>query len=271
MEGTYKDLDANPRYYIFKDMYNIYEREFARFQNRIVRCLKASDIDKAAAEGKIAAILSVEGCEVINCDLDILEEVYKMGIRSIQPTWNNINPLSGTNAAGADTGLTDYGRVYVKRAIELGMMIDASHISDKGFYDLYELCGEAGIPLITSHSNSRALCPHPRNLTDDMFKKLIEINGVTGINIYGKFLTVSGDCDVNNVVAHIEHFLNLGGEENVCMGNDWDGCNITPRDMTSVSDVPKLYEALEKRGCSDEMLTKLFYGNLMRVVRKVLK
>ena len=122
-------------------------------------------------------------------------------------------------------------------------------------------------PVVATHSNSRAVFPHPRNLTDEQFTAIINTNGVAGLNMYAGFL--GDDPDFDTVVSHLEHFLALGGENNVSMGGDWDGITSMPRGMNGIQDMEKLYEHLLRRNYSETLLKKVFYSNLMRVVNEV--
>lgn len=135
----------------------------------MVHCRTGRDVDRAAAEGKMAALLSIEGAELLDCQIDRLDMARDWGVRLLNPVWNHANRLSGSNAELPEQGLTSYGRDFARRMEDCGIYPDVSHISDPGFWDLVRL---ARGPVVASHSNSRALCPHRRNLTDDMFRAI---------------------------------------------------------------------------------------------------
>lgn len=241
--------------------------ELALAEDRMVHCRCAADAEKAADEGKLAAFLSVEDAALIDCERG-LEAAFADGVRAINVTWNHPNELSGTNANEPDRGLSEAGRSFVRHCGELGVIVDVSHLSDPGFWDVID-CAEK--PPVATHSNSRALCPHPRNLTDDMFKALRDIGGTAGLNLWTEFLAgEKGErVTVDTCVRHIEHFLDLGGENTVALGSDFDGCDTLPEGIKGIGGWALVWEALEKRGYPRELLEKIFYRNLMRVVKQV--
>lgn len=144
------------------------------------------------------------------------------------------------------------------------MLVDVSHLSDPGFWDVIELAKK---PVFASHSNSRAICGHTRNLTDEMFTALIKNGGVTGFNMGSDF--VGEDPGIDTIIAHIEHWLSLGGEQNISLGGDWDGVGSMPKGITGIQDLEKLAERLLQMNYSEALVEALFYRNLMRVVGKV--
>ena len=137
---------------------------------------------------------------------------------------------------------------------------DVSHLSDAGFWDLVRM---AKRPIVASHSNARAVCPHRRNLTDDQFRAIRDLGGVVGLNLYLDFV---GQPTMDALVAHVEHFLNLNGEKTVCLGGDLDGCEALAAGMTGMQDAPKLYDALKARGYSEALLEDIFWNNLRRLI-----
>ena len=199
-------------------------------------------------------VLSLEGAELINCEADRLEELKSRGVRWVNLTWNHPNALSGSCVTGE--GLTDAGRAFARRCWALGMGVDVSHLSDQGFWDLMDMLDG---PVLASHSDSRALCPHRRNLTDDMARALIEANGYIGINFFTEFLGENATAET--AADHLEHFLSLGGEDRVGLGSDFDGADV-PADLSGVEDVPNLWAALERRGWGEALLEKVFCRNL---------
>jgi len=251
---------------MFREEYALFCREMESNSDIIVHCRNAEQAEAAFQSNRIAAFLSVEGAEILDCDLERLEEAYEMGVRAVNITWNHANILSGTNVEERERGLSEQGRAFVRRMFELGMLVDVSHLSDPGFWDVAELAEEEGKPFFASHSNSRALWPHPRNLTDEQFKQIIKVNGVAGLNMCAEFL--SENPTVDTAVAHIEHFCELGGEKNISMGGDWDGCT-PPKDIKLVTDVEKIYEGLLRRNFPESLVQDIFYNNLMRVVKTV--
>ncbi len=236
-------------------------REMEQNRDVIVPCRTGRDVDRAVAEGKMAALLSIEGAELLDCRIDRLDMARDWGVRLLNPVWNHANRLSGSNAELPEQGLTSYGRDFARRMEDCGIYPDVSHISDPGFWDLVRL---ARGPVVASHSNSRALCPHRRNLTDDMFRAIRDSGGVVGLNLYRPFVGPAGTME--ELVAHVEHFLELGGEKALCLGGDLDGCGTLAAGMQGVQDMPQLWQALADRGYPRQLLEDLFWNNLRRLI-----
>lgn len=226
----------------------------------VMLCLNFHDIKKAAESGKVAIFISIEGCEQISS----LESAYQDGVRVLHPTWNFDNELCGA-AMGSGKGLTEKGRAFVKKAQHMGFALDMSHISERGFWDTLEVCKK---PVIAGHSNARAICNVPRNLTDEQFNALVTVGGGAGINLYPEFLGLGKD--INAVIAHIEHFLSLGGERSVFLGCDFDGIDSTPTGLDGVQKLDKLYNELLNRNYPEALVRALFWNNLYDIMEKML-
>ena len=218
-----------------------------------------ADIDKNRKEGKMSAILTIEGTAGFQFNPALLENLHQIGFRITTLGWNEQNPLCGSHQTGG--GLTDLGREYVKEAQRLGMIIDVSHISDEAFWDIMDIT-EA--PIIASHSNSRSVCPVSRNLTDDMFRAICQSGGVAGFNMCAPFVGV--DPDLDTVADHFIHFLELGGEKHIALGGDLDGCDVLPRGFGGVQDYPKLADKLLERGLGEALVYDIFWNNAMEVM-----
>ena len=223
-------------------------------------CRTGAEVDAAAAQHKTAALLSIEGADLLDCDMAHLETAASWGVRLLNPVWNNANALCGTCAQEPERGLSARGVEFVARMEELGIHTDVSHISDAGFWDVLR---RAKRPVVASHSNARAICPHRRNLTDDMFRAIRDTGGVVGINLYADF--VGGDS-MEQLIAHIERFLSLDGEKTVALGGDLDGCEALAAGFSDVQDVAKLYQALEERGYPQTLLEDIFWNNWRRIL-----
>ena len=262
--GSPEDMPGRSLWEVFLEEYALFRSEVDANADLVVFCRTGAEAQAAFAAGKTAAFLSAEGAELLDCDPDKLRLAHRMGVRAVNITWNHPNALSGTNAEERDRGLSEQGRAFVKTMGELGMLVDVSHLSDPGFWDVMEVTDR---PVVATHSNARAIFPHPRNLTDAQFTAIINTNGVAGLNMYAGFL--GDDPDFDTVVSHLEHFLALGGENNVSMGGDWDGITRMPRGMSGIQDMEKLCEHLLRRNYSESLLEKVFYSNLMRVVNEV--
>ncbi len=249
---------------IFQREYALFSREMEANQAAVSHCRTAEEAEAAFQVGKMAAFLSVEGAELLDCSTERLEEAHGLGVRAVTLTWNHVNALSGTNAEEPERGLTAEGRAFVRKAEALGVLVDVSHLSDRGFWDVAETLSG---PFWASHSNARGVFSHPRNLTDAQFTAIIEHNGVAGLNLYGAFLGEKPDAD--RVIAHLEHWLALGGARNISLGGDLDGCSVLPAGFTGVESWELLYEQLLRRNYSEALIQDVFFNNLMRVVSEV--
>ncbi|WP_294511045.1 dipeptidase [uncultured Intestinimonas sp.] len=262
--GSPEDMPGRSLWEVFLEEYALFRSEIDANADLVIFCRTGAEAEAAFATGKTAAFLSAEGAELLDCDLEKLRMAHQMGVRIVNITWNHPNALSGTNAEEQDRGLSEQGRAFVNTMGELGMLVDVSHLSDPGFWDVMEITDR---PVVATHSNARSVFPHSRNLTDEQFTAIINTNGVAGLNMYAGFL--GDDPDFDTVVSHLEYFLALGGEDNVSMGGDWDGITSMPRGMSGIQDMEKLYEHLLRRNYSEALLEKVFYSNLMRVVNEV--
>lgn len=256
--------DGPPMWERFLSLLERFRAELVKYPDKITHCCTAVQAEHAGRNGKIAAFLSVEGAELLDCDPEKLYFAHEAGVRCINITWNNPNALSGTNRDEPKRGLSEQGIRYIKRMRELGILIDVSHLSDPGFWDILE---HAPGPVIATHSNARDVFFHTRNLTDRQITAIIEHQGVIGLNLEPQFLGETPDADT--VVAHLERMLELGGEDTVALGGDWDGVSGLPKGFRDISDWRVLYEELLRRNYACELIEKLFYNNMMRIVREV--
>ncbi len=244
----------------------LHNRRFIKRYDRLVfnwglrKILSAEDLKCADYGG----ILALEGADSIH-NLTSIRMFYDLGVRLFTLTWNNNNAISSAVKSAVDNGLTDFGRMVVKESEKLGIMIDLSHISEKGFYDVAEIAGK---PFICSHSNSKAVYEHNRGLTDDQFRTLIEKGGVSGINFAPYFL--GDDPSVKDILLHIEHFCSLGGEKNIGIGSDFDGIEYMPNGCSGAKFMNVIAEELLKNNYSEKTVRNIMYGNFFRVFKQVL-
>ena len=225
-------------------------------RDRAKLCRNVEDLIAAAKEHKQGVFLSLEGPEAIGCDPDRLEELKELGFLMTTLTWNYPNPLAGPH--GTDLGLTDRGRAFVRRAQELGILIDVSHLSEKAFWDLADV---TSAPIVASHSNSRAVCGHSRNLTDKQFQVICNLGGLVGLNLYPPFLNESGKADFSDVKRHLDHFLALGGRHHLALGGDLDGCDALPTGFTGVENYNDLGRWLMQQGLDELTVCSVFNNN----------
>jgi len=232
-----------------------------------VKC--PGDAAKAYELNKIACFLSIEGGEALNGDLDMLRVFYEIGVRLMGITWNRKNQLaSGVGDGVLDEGLTPFGKTVIAEMNRLGMVIDISHISEKGFWDIIDITES---PIIASHSNSRKLADHPRNLTDEQAKIIADNGGVIGVTLVKPFLGNSRG-NIRGVVEHIDHFVNLLGDDHVSIGCDFDGISdeLLPDGIKDVTDIKKIVEELVSMGYEDSSIEKIMGLNLLRVIEEVM-
>ena len=246
---------------LFWEPYRYFRKQLEIFQDRIRLCTKGSDFDLAAAEGKRAAFLALEGAEGISCDPGGLEQLREAGVTMVNLTWNADNALAGASKHDGP-GLSAQGKEFVRRAQRLDIIIDVSHISDRAFWDIMDIAEK---PVVASHSNSRKLCGHSRNLTDDQFKAICDCGGYAGINLYTAFLSEDRTADFETVYTHMDHFLQLGGEH-VALGGDLDGCESLPSGFTGIHDYEKLASFLECKGFSEETIQNIYCNTMKKVV-----
>ena len=233
------------------------EREYAENADVAVLCRSAAEIRAAGEAGKVAVVLSVEGATLLGCSLDGLRKGYEHGVRIVTLIWNKDNILCGS-AQDSGSGLTAAGLEFCRTCWELGVAVDLSHASDATFFDVV---AAAEKPVMCSHSDARALCDHPRNVTDDMLRALIANRGYIGLNFWQDLLGM--DRDIEAVVTHADHILSLGGEHILGLGSDFDGIPAPPVGMEGVQDMDKLFDAMLRRGWKEDLVRDIFYNNLM--------
>lgn len=219
--------------------------------------------------GKLSAFITIEEGGAIKGKLHNLRNFYRLGVRLITLTWNYPNEIGYPNCMPEymNTGLTSFGQEVVNEMNELGMLIDVSHLSDGGFYDVARL---SNAPFTASHSNARTMHPHTRNLTDDMIRVLSEKGGVMGINFEREFLGDEPVSRVEDMVKHIRHIKNVGGIDVIAIGSDFDGIN-QQLELENIGQIDKLISGLQKNGFTENEIEKILYRNALRVIKDVLK
>ncbi len=218
------------------------------------------DVRRNLADGKISAIFTLEGPAGIGFDPGKLEKLWNLGFRASTLGWNEKNSLTGSHKTGG--GLTKRGREYVRECQRLGILVDVSHISDEGFFNIMDIT-EA--PVIATHSNSRSVFGESRNLTDDMFLEICRTGGVAGFNLCAEFVgenpTLDTACD------HILHFLELDPTgKHIALGGDLDGITNMPQGFSGVQDYPKLAAQLRLRGVEECTIRDIFWNNAIGVM-----
>lgn len=237
--------------------------------DRVRLALSARDVEEAKAEGRLAAFLGIEGGEAIGESLAELRDFYDRGVRLMGLTWNRRNALGRGAAAEGSGGLTDFGRRVVAEMERLGMIVDASHLSDEALEDLLAV---ARRPVVASHSNSRAVRDHRRNLTDAQAEGIAATGGLVAVTFAGSFVDEAPEkVSLARLLDHVDRLVSVVGADHVGLGSDFDG--FLDRNGTVLPDctgLPLLTEALLDRGYAPEEVRAVLGGNWMRVIREVL-
>ena len=263
---------------------DLFYQELDRNKDKIALALNYNDIIENQKSNRMSAMLTIEEGGVTKCDLAHLRNFYRLGVRMLTLTWNYENGIGYPNfkliegekpdfhIPNTKEGLTEFGFSFIEEMEQLGMIIDVSHLSDGGFYDVLNHTKK---PFVASHSNARGVCNHVRNLSDDMIRKLAVRGGVMGMNYCPSFLEdVENESDavgtISKIVEHIKYITKIGGYECVGLGSDYDGIPVH-KEMPDPSYLPQLAEALEKEGYKNHEIEAIFYKNVLRVYKDVLK
>ncbi|MFQ8689223.1 MAG: dipeptidase [Blautia sp.] len=228
------------------------------------------DVDFCERYGCVGSLLTLEDGVPFGNDLDRLREFYDLGVRLVTLTWNYENAIGFPNSSDATTmtrGLKPFGREALEEMNRLGILVDVSHLSDGGFWDVARLSKK---PFIASHSNARAVTDHPRNLTDRMIRTIAEKGGVVGLNFCPSFLSDRKVSTINGMLRHVHHIYQVGGEDVLALGSDLDGVSGKLQ-IKSCDQIGLLAEALKRHKMSHRVLEKMWSGNAQRVLREVLR
>lgn len=260
---------------------DLYYHEIDKNKDLIKPIFSYQDIVDNQAAGLMSSMLTLEEGAVVNNDLAILRNYYRLGVRMITLTWNYPNGIGYPNLISTkeykdlyhinkEDGLTDFGIEYIKEMERLGIIIDVSHLGDAGFYDVIKHTAK---PFVASHSNARTICGVARNMSDDMIRQLAKRNGVMGINFCGDFLKPSKEggmrsC-IEDMVKHILYIKNLVGIDFIGLGTDFDGIS-QDLELQDASMMPMLQAALAKAGLTNEEIEKVFYKNVLRLYQEII-
>ena len=241
-------------------------------QVKVVRT--ARELESCLRGGVLAAVLHFEGAENLGPDPAALDDLYEAGLRSLGLVWSRPNaygygvPFRFPASPDTGPGLTSAGRELVRECNRLGVMVDLSHLNERGFWDVARI---TGAPLVASHSNAHALCRSTRNLSDRQLGAIRESGGMVGVNFAVAFLRKDGkaeeDTPIETVVQHVDYLVERLGIEGVGFGSDFDGAKV-PREIGNAAGLPKLLAALRGHGYSEHELAKLAYENWLRVLRE---
>lgn len=265
---TDKRLTDEEAYDRFYEVVSHFRSDPAVAEGKVRLCRTKAELDSAIDEGIPAFVLAVEGARLLDGKITRVRQLAEEGVKLMTLQWSGSDCIGG--AWDTDEGLTDFGRAVLRRMVSHRIAADISHASDRTAADILDYTEEYDLRVCASHSNSRAVCSHMRNLTDDLFLRVKEKGGTVGISMAPEHLSDSGKAGVTDIIRHIYHYLALGGEDTVCLGCDFDGIGTTPAGVGGIRDIPRLREALEKEGIHEATLDKLFYGNAHRFIRGIL-
>ncbi len=256
------------------DMTSLLLRIEERSAGRVRIARSVGDIRATKAAGAHAPVLHIEGCEAIDADFKMLDVLYAAGLRSLGPVWSRSNifahgvPFRFPSSPDTGDGLTDLGRALVARCNDLRVLIDLSHINEKGFWDVAKL---STAPLVASHSNAHTLCASSRNLTDKQLAAIRDTGGLVGVNYAVSFLRSDGrrssQTPLSTVVDHIAYLIDHLGEDGVGLGSDFDGA-VIPDELGSAAGLPNLVAALRARQFGEALIEKICFENWMRVLAR---
>lgn len=232
----------------------------------IIKIIDRDTLIRAKKTG-FGGILSIENAGALAGSEDALDKLYELGFRAMSLTWNGKNEL-GSGAVSENSGLSHLGKAAVVKLNEKNIAVDVSHLSEQGFWELMEITNR---PPFASHSNSKAICNQPRNLTDEQIKAIFSVGGVVGINVYPEFLCEDKRADTLDVVKHMMHLLELGGEDFVGLGTDFDGITKTAEGVENAGKLYKIFDELKKQGCGDVLIEKISHKNFQNYFFNILK
>lgn len=257
----------------FQTAYDLLYKTAEEYSEELLWIRDREALFKLPETGKLGVLLSIEDGRILNGDLGRLKAFYQKGVRLITLTWNHENCIGYPNSENPvlmDKGLTVFGKETVEEMNALGMLVDVSHLSDGGVRDVLRISKK---PVAASHSCSRACNPHPRNLSDALLHDLADQGGVIGLNFSPTFLPeypqAGGTSKISDMVRHVRHMLDIGGEECLAIGTDFDGL-MGKSEISSPLDMEKLFTALSDAGISERIIEKIAWKNAYRVLSEVL-
>ena len=212
-------------------------------------------------------LLGVEDARILNGQIERLDRLHADGVRVLTLLWSGETCIGGSH--NTQSGLTEFGKQVVRRAIELGMFPDISHASVESAADVFAIAQEYRFPVIASHSNAYDVCPVSRNLRNDQVTSIIKSDGIIGLNLYQGFLKKDSPAHAEDVLPHVEHFLSLGAKDALCLGGDMDGCEL-PDDIPTLKELPLLADLMLRHNYSEELVKAIFFENANRFANQYL-
>lgn len=243
--------------------FSYFKNEMVENSEYIALATNYEEYQKLKEAGKIAAFLSLENADCIR-EISDIDLFYDMGIRLISLTWNAENRYATGVSGDEKRGVTELGEKLIKKMDEKNIVLDVSHLNEKSFWDVAQLCKR---PFIASHSNLYSVCQNKRNLTDEQFKEIVKRGGFVGINFYPLFLTGERKAKISDILKMTEHFLALGGENNIGIGSDFDGMDCLPDGIFGIQSFDKIFNDMAKIGYSQELIDKIAHKNGENIIK----
>jgi membrane dipeptidase len=231
------------------------------------KLLAAPGILPDSGTPRVRTWLSFEGIGAMASDPSAMASWVKRGVKLVGLAHMHDNGLaSSSTGRNKRAGLSTTGKLVARNALNAGALLDVSHLSDASFDDVAALSREAGRPIVASHSDARAICAHPRNLTDDQLHTIASTHGIVGLNLHGPYVTSLGEARLSDVMDQLDHLMKVAGEDHVAIGSDFDGGIQTPLQLPDADHFPTLASAMLQRGYTDEQVKKVFSDNALRVL-----
>ncbi len=260
---THPSLSDEEGLSAFYKIHSYFSRELAK--NSLSLSHSADDIEKSLLRGR-AFVLSLEDARIVKSTL-ILEDLHRLGMRIMTLLWQGSTCIGGS--FDTHEPLTEHGKRILDRALTLGIIPDISHASQESARDIVEAAKKHGRPVIASHSNSKSVFDHPRNLSDELLSEVIASGGIVGISLAPQHLC-SGECTIDSVLPHIDHYLNRSAQDSLCLGCDLDGIDNTPHGLEDISKLPALFDEIAKR-YGEKTANKIFFENAQAFFRSNIK
>ncbi len=241
---------------LVNNSYNLLKKEIKNHEGVILQCKNKDDFLRTKEDNKCGVVFTIEGGGALGSNLDNLKIFKNLGVKMITLTWNGSCEIGDGSGVKNGKGLTKFGIDVIKEMNNLDIVIDLSHASDKLFYDVLNVSNK---PVVATHSNSRKICNHRRNITDEQFKLIRECGGLVGLNFCKDFLSEHNPSKYD-IIKHTEHFLSLGGEKTICIGSDFDGADF-PDGITGIESIESLAENFLRCNYSENLVEDIFFNN----------
>ena len=258
---TPKQFDDEKGFINFNKVMDYLNVELDRLRDRVQICRHGEEVVEAWQNDKVAAFLAVEDARLLNNEITRLKVLYGRGVRFLTLCWGGSSCIGGSH--DTQDGLTPFGELVTQCCFDMGIIPDLSHASDATTAQVLAMAREAGKPVIATHSNSRAVYNHTRNLTDEQFCAIRDLGGIVGISFCPPHLTNTKEAPatVQTLLKHIDHYLDLGGEYTVAMGGDLDGIGRPPEGIRDISDIPTIEQAMVEHGYHRELIDNILWRN----------